>query len=435
MSDFIFTDPFDMAAYIQKRALEIEDLEERKLYKEVTEKMVLEIYNHHQKALQQLEKRVFDKVNTDENDYSISIGLIDRDHYDATDPFLFPIFPEDAEQHKVAATDIMEAINNGQEYPLYSIYVQAEYPVVKEFGMDSQRFYGIVKTSHGERRATFIVKKDSKYLRKMQELYQSFLSNGKRWDTVCTAYLEKMFTVYVCTVDGLASNEEINEITPNFEKYEDFIRYNMIPLWNIEIMEEKSSIYPVPCEDKINYEHRIKGHYLREDCSYLVSNIDTLISNIQRIDGDLTIISSAPDFHTWTLYKFNPGSKKGKYAYPVLTNQCKESFMNRLSQVYQGRIRTRAEISRIIEASNDGECLQYQGMELRSDYPDKGQTYDMESFIEDKIPFGGSRETILLLFSAVNPQNYLNYDMMSFLVTKVQNAFLEYHCVGEQTEQ
>ena len=37
---------------------------------------------------------------------------------------------------------------------------------------------------------------------------------------------------------------------------------------------------------------------------------------------------------------------------------------------------------------------------------------------------------MLLHFSAADPDNYLNLDLMSFLVTKVQKLFPEYVCVG-----
>lgn len=434
MSNSIFTNPYDMESYINKRVLEIENLDDRKLYREVAENMMLKMYQQNQEALEKLEKRVFDEVDTKDDNYSISIGITDREHYDEIDEFLFPIFPEDLERRNILAKDIMEALRNGKKYPISSVYVQAPYPIVKEFGMDGQQFDGNVKTSRGEYRAVFKVKQERKYFREIQKLYESFLLNGKLWESVCTAYLEKMFTVCICRVDGLAPDEEINEIVPDFERYKEYIRCNMVPLWNINTLEEKSSVYPVPCVDTIHYEHRIKRYYLREDCSYLVSNTDTTISNFQRTEGDLTIICSEPEFHTWSLYKVNPISNKRKYAYPVFTNQNKEGFVNRLSQLYRQRIRSRAEISRIIEASNCEEYLLFQGMELRNGCPDQGQTYDMEHFIDDKLPFGAAYKTMLLTFSAVNPRDYLNYDVMSYLVTKVQNVFPEYHCIGVLSE-
>lgn len=40
------------------------------------------------------------------------------------------------------------------------------------------------------------------------------------------------------------------------------------------------------------------------------------------------------------------------------------------------------------------------------------------------------RLTMLLHFAAADPGNFLNMDIMSFLVTKAQKLFPEYHCAG-----
>lgn len=37
---------------------------------------------------------------------------------------------------------------------------------------------------------------------------------------------------------------------------------------------------------------------------------------------------------------------------------------------------------------------------------------------------------MLLHFTAADPGNFLNMDIMSFLVTKAQKLFPEYHCAG-----
>lgn len=429
MSDSVFIDKFDMAAYIRKRALEIGDLEERALYKEVAEDLVLKIYQKNQEALEQLEQRVFDEIEVRESDYSVYMGLIERDQYDATDPFLFPIYPEDIGGDEVSAADMISALEKGQKYPLYSVYVQAGYQALKEFGAPDRSYYGIVKTTQGEYRAVFTVKKDLGYLQKLQELYQSFITNDIPWTTLCTAHLQKRFLVEIATVENFDKKAEIREVVVDFEEFADQIRYHMVPLWNIETLEEKSSTYPVPCQDKVNQEHRIYAHRLEADCPYLVANPVTEAVHVHRLNGDLVIIGPMTMPHIWKLYKFNRCPSNMDYEYPLLSNQRRQSFTDRLSKLYWKQTKSRAEISRMIDGFYFEKYLVYQGMELKARGAEN-QAYDMDDFISAEIDSGQRKELMCLFFSPVDPECYLNYDVMSFLVTQVQAVFPEYFCIG-----
>lgn len=57
-------------------------------------------------------------------------------------------------------------------------------------------------------------------------------------------------------------------------------------------------------------------------------------------------------------------------------------------------------------------------------------TYNMDDFIADEFRTQKNREVLLLRFGAVAPENYLNMDIVSFLVTQAQKLFPEYECRG-----
>ena len=46
---------------------------------------------------------------------------------------------------------------------------------------------------------------------------------------------------------------EILEIRADFEEYGEQILLDMIPLWNLSDLTEKTSTYPIPCIDQIHY--------------------------------------------------------------------------------------------------------------------------------------------------------------------------------------
>lgn len=54
----------------------------------------------------------------------------------------------------------------------------------------------------------------------------------------------------------------------------------------------------------------------------------------------------------------------------------------------------------------------------------------MDDFIVDEFRTKSNRDVLLLHFGAIDPENYLNTDIMSFLVTQAQKLFPEYECRG-----
>ena len=51
--------------------------------------------------------------------------------------------------------------------------------------------------------------------------------------------------------------------------------------------------------------------------------------------------------------------------------------------------------------------------------------------MEDEIRTSKEREVLLLTFRAKDPSSYLNYDLMSYVVSRVQWELPEFWCVGE----
>ncbi len=102
--------------------MEIPDLHERKLFKDVVEKMLIELYHYTTEEYTALESRVFGELQSVQSDYAVYIGLADRAHYDATDPFLHPIIPSDTEKPVHSVEELQESLRTNQSYPLYSVF-------------------------------------------------------------------------------------------------------------------------------------------------------------------------------------------------------------------------------------------------------------------------------------------------------------------------
>ena len=118
MAESVFEAGLDMEEYLAKRALEIPDLHERKLFKDVVERMLIELYHYTTEEYTALESRVFGELQSVQSDYAVYIGLADRAHYDATDPFLHPIIPSDTEKPVHSVEELQESLRTNQSYPL-----------------------------------------------------------------------------------------------------------------------------------------------------------------------------------------------------------------------------------------------------------------------------------------------------------------------------
>lgn len=432
MENKVENNNFDMEQYIRKRMLEITRLKDRELYKNIVGDMLLRLYKYNQEAYRGLEERLLKESTPDQADYAIYLTMTDRKHYDATDAFMHPMREEDSREQKILTKEVNTAIQKGEPFLLYTLFLQTKTSDIRRLLREERTFTGVLRTEKREYRGTFALRLNETYLDMVKALYYIFAANNQPWTTVCEAYLTKLMDVYLCTAENIPDQDEIVEIRVDFEEYADVVRYEMIPLWNLRRITRKTSTYPNPCIDKTNYEHQIFAHLLKPDCEYLVMNTDVEITNIRRQNGDLLISCSLEKPCEWELYQVNRIERKEKYFYPVLGNRYKESFSGKITEMYRKSIKTKAEMARLMEAFSYDNYVFFRGMEIK-DIPPEGwedSNYNMDGFIQDEIRVGNNRQILHLSFSPVGGENYLNEDIMSFLVTQVQKIFPEYLCIG-----
>ncbi len=430
MVESVFEPDLDMEEYLSSRVLEIQNLSERKLFKDVVEKLLLELHHHTQAEYHALEDRVFGELQSVQNDYAISIGLTDLAHFDATDSFLQPIFKEDTQKQEYPVAELLGDMKAGRPYPLHSIFLEADCQTVDKFAQSGRIYQGVVSTEHGEFRAKYAIRPNRKYLDRIEQLYHVFNTNFLPWTTICTAYLYKFFQVELLEVEDMDTKEVIQEVRVDFEEFQDAVRYHYIPLWNLVQVKEKTSTYPEPCMDKINFDHRIFAHRLDAECQYLVANSEIELLNIRRVHGDLILSCPDENPHQWILYRVNRPTKRSSSLYPVLSNLSMESFAGNLSERYRRGVKTKAEIARILSAYPYGDYVCFQDVTLLPSGKEAGQTYQMDEFLLDELRIECKNTDMLLTFTSSQPEYFLTKDIMSFLVSQIQELFPEYSCIG-----
>lgn len=424
---------FDIEAYIDKRMMEITELEERVLYKEIVGNLLKKLFQYSENAYQELEARVLGEEKAKQSDYAIYLSMTDIAHYDETDTFMYPMLETDTKKKPIPCEDICKAAKEKQEIKLFTVFFKANASVLYRLIHEERSFQGVIRTEKREYKGTFVVRQNKVYQEMIEKLYDIFALNYQSWTTVCVAYLMKMMDVYLVSVEDMKKDETIQDIQVEFEEYAGMVHNDMIPLWNLKRLKEKTSTYPEPAIDKINYEHQIFAHRLESGCEYLVMNTDIEITNIRSLNGDLYITCPMDRPQEWHLYQVNKATGKEKYLYPILSNGYKESFSGSITEMYRKSIKTKAEMARLIEAFPAGGGLEFQGYELQESAPEgyEEYNYNMDGFIQDEIRVGSVQQVLMLHFSPKNPEDYLNEDIMSFLVTQVQKIFPEYLCIGK----
>ncbi len=424
---------FDMESYVDRRLLEIADLKERVLYKEIVGDILKKVYEYNEQSYRELEQKILSETSPGQSDYAVYLTLTDLAHYDETDPFMYAMVPEDTREKVFSCEEIRQALKEHISLKLYTVFLQAGASAIYGLLHSDRLFHGVIKTRNREYKGTFCVRKNETYLDMVKELYDIFTVNCQPWTTVCEAYLAKMLDVCLCDAEEMGKDEEIQEIQVDFEEYGELVRCQIIPLWNLKKISEKTSTYPDAAIDKINYEHQIFSHRLSAECEYLVMDTDVEITQIRRVNGDLIITCPDDRPREWQLYQVNKGYTGKKYLYPVLSNRYKESFSGNLAEIYRRSIKTKAEMARLIESFPYKDYMRFLDFEIVREVPKEceASNYNMDGFIQDEIRAGNFQQVMLLRFAPVQPGHYLNEDIMCFLVTQVQKIFPEYQCVGK----
>lgn len=410
----LFEYPFDFDTYIEMRLREIEDLEERKYAKTILVEGLAKIIKKTEEKYKELENRIYEEVEIPSSYYGVYSTIISKEDYDPTNPTFFPVCEEDL-----------------KESLLFTIYIQASETKCEELEKEEKYFMGKLKTEDQEYSAKFRLKKAQRYRNKIAQLYELFQSNGIPWTTVHTGHLDKFYDIEFELIEKISSECIWKEVDIDFEEYQALIRYQKLPLWNIEKIFFSSMDFMMPCMDGAYYEHEFFTEEYGSENGYLILKNEDILAI--RYEKEKIIIKSEKEvFDKWIAYKIVNQSPKLslQYSYPILTNQKKENFFRRY--LYQSgiKLQTKADLFRRIqelEVENYIEIFDYQIVAQTSSYP---VLNDMNWFVKDELFEKETRNILLLLFHVKDANNYLNDTMVRFAVSQIQLEESEYRCVG-----
>ena len=411
MEEKFFDADFDFEAYIQDRLLEIEDVGDRTVMKQLMERVMVPFYRHTEAQYQALVKRARDEMLRERafcQECDVVTAIAKRQYVDGTDGFLFPMCAEDLTQDNLSEP---------------RIYLRADRESIGRLKKERRVFRGRICSAYGAYEATFALSPVDSYTRRLQWLYNVFVQNGQPWKSVCAPHLDRFFDVR--RVSGeLPEGEELTAVYVNLEEYADAVLYDYIPLWNIEVTREKSSAYPQLAIDQIQYVHGIYSTRLQPEREYLVAHEDISVWKTERTPDGLAITCDSPDPVLWNLVAFcKSGKRDGE----------KDLYSNAgARRLWERCPRTEGEVRRSVPGLGYGDRLILTDVvPVEGSYAGSGRTYSMDSFIEDALCHAAPEQKLLFRFRSRDGSDYLNYDILSYLLSRIQWELPQFLCIGE----
>lgn len=409
---------FNFEEFLDKKLLDISDLEHRKELKGVTKEIMLPLYDYIESSYQQQIERMEEKsIN---RDYSIVIGVAEKNRIDLSDERLLPIEIEDMEEHLIDDQLIRQELKEKKACIMYSVFMQLEYKQIMDIIYSNRIFNGTVTTDEGVYRATFQIRKCTKYIDKVQALYPIFVKNMINWKTVNMAYLFKFVDIIMVGAD-LPDDENIIRIKVEFEEYSDAIKYNMVPLWNVKKLVVRDSGYPELCLDHIHYKHVIFQHKLKEDSAYLVDNPLVSIWNIYYDNDDMVILCNKESDISWNLLEIHNIEETDKL-HTYLSNR------DLINSSYV--IHTKSEIYKFVKSLNCEKYLILKEVNVTNNIGIHRDNYNMNVDLQDEVRLNTSSKCLELKFVPQSMDEYLNEDILSYILSRLQWEVPEYECCG-----
>lgn len=423
-----------MDSKLYEKLNEIKDLDDRALLKKIMNSVFSSLEQYTEDRFNDLEQRVFSEIQYAKEKYNIYSTIAKREKIDLTDDFLYPILSEDIEEQVYDTKEIIELLENKEPKNMFKIFLKCDYLIFKEFINSNLKIKGIIETDKKVHEAYFKVFENKEYTGKVSKLYKSFINSNIRWTTINNPYIHKIADVVLAGCkDKIEDDENIVKIEVDFGEYSKYIKYDMVPLWNIKELSLKCSGFPTPCIDKINYEHNISILKEGEKNGYLVDSENVDINYIMLTNESVVIsskIDEAVPWKLWSIINYNK-CKIYQYEYELMTNEVNVNFSNKLSFEKTYTIKTKTELARVINSYKASEYLKFNNVKLeeicKAEVKD---SYEVNDFIIDEIRDENVKRVLTLYFEPRDKDNYLNKDILSFLVSEVQLIYPEYKCEG-----
>ena len=440
----IFEKPFNMDDYLEKRLLEIEDLDERSFARSFLKDCILQIFNESENAYKRLEDRVFQEIRSQDDKYSIHITVVNRSEYDITHGTWFPVLENDEKKKTYTASNSID-----EAFQVGTVFLSLSLPQCSEYD-ENRSFSGTVRTESGEYSASFQLVPNEYYRRAVEDIYLLFESNSIPWTTVSCGYLLRFFNIQARFIDSAPRTEEnIIGCTIDFGELSEDIHEDYIPIWNVRRQEYDSPSFAIPAIDTKYYEHEFPVSKFGKDNGFVIQ-MDQDIVSLRRTEDEIFIITTGETIQKGIVYIVDNDTDNLPHSavFPVMHNKRRDSFTHRFTAEHAGFLQTKAELMRHVLQFDTMELAKLMDitvlceherifyddyltmMNVASDSEDNSylSLTNLNWFISDEMLNHAEQKVLLFTFAEKEPDHPLTLDCISFLISQAQRDLNEYRC-------
>ncbi|UHA72254.1 normocyte-binding protein [Paenibacillus sp. 481] len=423
-----------MKDIVQDRLSKMEDLEQRKMLKNIVTSVFLNLVEYQEEMNRKLEERVFNEIEDLGERHDIYVTMCAREDIDPIHEFLYPMIPSDAEKKMCDMKSLLAKLSQREEACLLTLFLECDYATLKQLIYSRRTFTGEIVTASGNHRIEVRLAQNPTYMAEIEKLYHVFQKNNLPWKTVNNPYAYKFFDVMLIACDStLSEEEEILEISINLEQYEPYKQLDKVPLWNIKRLELRNAGFPIPAKDRVNFEHVLSLVLTGTEHGYLVDGDESMMRYIKRTPEELTIVTPEEKSSLWNVLQIiQPVSSKiHKLEYELVSNKKKSSFTDRFAHKQALTVRAKGEIVRIVNSFESSKFVDLEQVIILESSDGEEATYGMNPFISDNVRMESDKKVMRLRFRIPESSQFIIHDILSFIVSEVQMYFPEYKCEGE----
>lgn len=397
------------------------------LAKRILEDTIGKVAEAAKEKYQQLERRIHEELETEENQYKTVMTIIKRQYYDPTNKTLYPVIETDRNVER-----LKDVLSNEQYQWVDTIYLEMSERSQRQFEAVNE-WKGVIEQDGNQDEVMFQIHPAKRYRDAIEKLYQIFQDNHIPWETVNTAYLDKFYDVYMSRkgIHKLPAAGSAKSLNINFGNYKDHVQYGMIPLWNLEWKKLDCDHYRIPCMNGIYYEHEfILGDKSSQD-GYLIETKEEVLE-IRHEKEKIVVKSKKENLeNSRVLHMIQERSIRSlDYSAPLLTNYKKNFFVQLCLENSMELSMTRKEMFRRIMEFDIQEYIQVTDCQIADEIQNCLRIETMNWFVQDGLFPVGNRKILLMKFKAKKPENYLNDGIIRYVISQLQLEIREYRCVG-----
>ena len=415
-----------MKEHWRKRLNSIENLEERRLLRDIINTALTPLEDYKDAQLEAIKQRVFDEVKVDDDEFAIYGAVIPRKDYDVNSDFLYPMIDDDL-------TEIpSDTVESGEKLFLGKVYIERDYLELENIKKDilNRKFRGQLKTNRNSYEIEVSLTPYTGYIKQVEKLYNLFAENNLNWCTVLFPSIYKFMEMHLETQIIFEKDEEIEEIITNLEELESYKQMDQIPLWNVRTTSFGS--YGKKSGDNPNhYEHTLQEANSTRKLGYLFEGGSESegIMGVRRETEKMVLIASTDIISKWHLWTIVSPLNSELNHKNLLSNKKVESFIDHYARRHgQKPVFTLGEIYRLSNMFVDTSDLKLVDIEMNVKY-EGFETYELNPFVIDEIRTVKDKRVMKLKFTTENLTPFTR-DIMSFLTSGISLHFPDCRCFG-----